>query len=99
MGSAVFVSVIVVSARTGVRAKTSGDGKGEPQPLLLRVTDLAVLPNRVKKNLKDCFVVANAVGDCPGSLRWLYLTTLALVVASTAHYVYQASEKAPRRRA
>jgi conjugal transfer pilus assembly protein TraB len=48
---------------TGVRAKTSGDGKGEPQPLLLRVTDLAVLPNRVKKNLKDCFVVANAVGD------------------------------------
>ena len=48
---------------TGVRAKTSGEGKGEPQPLLLRITDLAVLPNRIKKDLKDCFVVANAMGD------------------------------------
>jgi conjugal transfer pilus assembly protein TraB len=48
---------------TGVRAKTGGEGKGEPQPLLLRITDLAVLPNRITKDLKDCFVIANAMGD------------------------------------
>ena len=48
---------------TGVRAKTATSGKGEPQPLLFRITDLAVLPNRITKNFKDCFVVANAMGD------------------------------------
>ena len=32
-----------------------------------------------------------------GALRWLYAATLGLVVASTAHYVYQASERPPRR--
>ncbi len=48
---------------TGVRARTSGQGKGDPQPILFRITDLAVLPNRIKKDLKDCFVVANAMGD------------------------------------
>ncbi len=48
---------------TGVRAKTSGEGKSDPQPILFRVTDLAVLPNRIKKDLKDCFFVANVIGD------------------------------------
>ena len=42
-------------------------------------------------------LAANAVGECPGSLRWLFFATLALLVASTAHYVYQASEKTPQR--
>ncbi len=43
-------------------------------------------------------LAANATGDCPEhSLRWLYLATLALLIASTVHYVYQASEKPPRR--
>jgi cardiolipin synthase len=41
-------------------------------------------------------LAANAVGDCPGALRWLYLATLGLLVASTLQYVYQASEKPPR---
>ena len=47
----------------GVRAKTASGGKGEPQPLLFRITDLAVLPGRITKNLTDCFVVAAATGD------------------------------------
>lgn len=42
-------------------------------------------------------LAANAVGECPHWLFWLYLATLGLLVASTVHYVYQASEKTPRR--
>ncbi len=41
-------------------------------------------------------LLANAAGECPRGLVWLYAATLTLLVASTAHYVYQASEK-PRR--
>jgi len=42
-------------------------------------------------------LAANAMGECPGGLRWLYLATLGVLVASTLHYVYQASEKTTRR--
>jgi cardiolipin synthase len=43
-------------------------------------------------------LAANAAGECPRGLVWLYAATLALLVVSTAHYVYQASER-PHRRA
>lgn len=42
-------------------------------------------------------LAANAAGECPSGLNWLYMATLALLVASTAHYVHQASEKPPQR--
>ncbi len=42
-------------------------------------------------------LAANASGDCWSLLRWLYLATLLLVIASTVNYVYQASEKPPGR--
>lgn len=42
-------------------------------------------------------LLANASADCPGGLRWLYLATLVVLVASTAYYIHQASEKEPTR--
>ena len=47
---------------TGFDASTSGDGKNNPEPLLLRIQAPAVLPNDVKANLRGCFMVAEAVG-------------------------------------
>ncbi len=41
-------------------------------------------------------LLVNAAGECPRGLVWLYAATLGLLVASTVHYLYQASEK-PRR--
>jgi cardiolipin synthase len=38
----------------------------------------------------------NASADCWPQMRWLCVATLALLVLSTAHYAWQASEK-PRR--
>jgi cardiolipin synthase len=39
----------------------------------------------------------NAVGECPGEVQWLYVGTLVVLIASTVHYVYLASERAPRQ--
>ena len=39
-------------------------------------------------------LAANAVGECPGALRWLYLLTVAGLIATTIHYIYQASRPA-----
>jgi cardiolipin synthase len=41
-------------------------------------------------------LAANATGDCPRAFFWLYVVTLLLVITSTIHYVYRASEKTPR---
>lgn len=47
---------------TGFDAATSGQGKSDPEPMLLRVQTPAVLPNDIKADLAGCFVVAEAVG-------------------------------------
>ena len=47
---------------TGFDASTSGKGKNNPEPLLLRIQTPAVLPNDIKANLRGCFVIAEAVG-------------------------------------
>ena len=47
---------------TGFDAATSGNGKTNPEPLLLRIQTPAVLPNDIKANLAGCFVIAEAVG-------------------------------------
>jgi len=42
-------------------------------------------------------LAVNAAGECPPAMRWLYLATLGVLLASTIHYAYLASEHPPRR--
>lgn len=55
-------SFMEASLLTGFDASTSGNGRSNPEPLLLRIQTPAVLPNDVKANLRGCFVIAEAVG-------------------------------------
>jgi cardiolipin synthase len=40
-------------------------------------------------------LAANAMGECPHAMLWLYLLTIGVLLATTAHYVYLASERPP----
>ena len=55
----------VIKARliSGVRAPTLTKAVNEPQPVLLKVTDLAMLPNHARTNIKDCVIKGEAKGD------------------------------------
>ena len=55
-------SFMEASLLTGFDASTSGTGKNNPEPLLLRIQTPAVLPNDIKANLAGCFIIAEAVG-------------------------------------
>jgi len=55
-------SFMEASLLTGFDASTSGSGKSNPEPLLLRIQTPAVLPNDVKADLAGCFIIAEAVG-------------------------------------
>ena len=38
-------------------------------------------------------LAANAMGECPSALGWLYRATLVCLIATTLHYVWLASER------
>lgn len=62
---------------SGLDAPTSSDGKANPAPALLRIKDLAVLPNKVKANLKGCFIIAEAQGNLADERAHLRLVSLS----------------------
>ncbi|MCM8819905.1 MAG: TraB/VirB10 family protein, partial [Candidatus Omnitrophica bacterium] len=78
---------IYLPSGTFVRGKliTGGDFpasdfvKANPYPVLIRLTDLAILPNDVKGNLKGCFIIAEGFGDLAAErayIRPVYLSCL-----------------------
>jgi cardiolipin synthase len=42
-------------------------------------------------------LAVNAAGECPPAIGWLYVVTLVVLIASTAQYIYMASERSPKR--
>lgn len=62
---------------TGLDAETVESAKGNPEPVLLRIRDLAVLPNQVKANLRGCFVIAHGFGKLSKERVDLRLVTLS----------------------
>ena len=73
-------SLVSADLISGFAAPTMGAAKGEPVRVLLRIRDLAVLPNEVKGDLKGCFAIAEGYGnlaDERGHLRLLRLSCVA----------------------
>jgi len=64
---------------TGFSAATMQSAKTYEKPLLLRVKDIAVLPNDVKANLKGCFIIASAYGDLSDERAHARLVNLSCI--------------------
>ncbi len=64
---------------TGFSAATMQGAKTYEKPLLLRIRDLAVLPNEIKANLKGCFVIASAYGDLSDERAHARLVNLSCI--------------------
>ena len=64
---------------SGVCAPTTSAGKNNPLPILFRIKDLAILPNRVKGNLKGCFVIGEGTGNLSDERVHVRLLTLSCV--------------------
>lgn len=48
----------------GMDAPTGGESSAaSPYPILMRVTNMAQLPNRFRENFKDCFITGTGYGD------------------------------------
>jgi len=64
---------------SGLDASTTTAGKSDPVPVLLRIKELAILPNKVRGDLKGCFVLAEGKGNLASERVEVRLVTLSCV--------------------
>ena len=62
---------------SGVYALTSSNAKGEPLPVLIRVKNMAILPNSVRGDLKGCFYMGEATGNLSDERAHIRINTLS----------------------
>ena len=63
----------------GLDAPTGGQAQRNPQPVLLRLVDKAVLPNHFRSRIKECFVVGAGYGDVSSERAYIRTESLSCV--------------------
>ncbi len=71
-----FMKAVTLS---GLDAPTSGGSQSEPYPVLLGITDLSVLPNRFRMNLRECFIIGAGYGNLSDERAYIRTETLSCV--------------------
>ncbi len=64
----------------GLDAPTGGMSQRNPQPVLLRLMDNAVLPNLFRSRIKECFVVGAGYGDISSERAYIRTESLSCVM-------------------
>lgn len=63
----------------GLDAPTGGQAQSNPQPVLIRLSDNAVLPNQFRGDYRECFVIAAGYGDIGSERAYLRTENLSCV--------------------
>ena len=63
----------------GLDAPTGGQAQSNPHPVLIRLADNAVLPNRFRGDVKECFVIAAGYGDISSERAYLRTENLSCI--------------------
>ncbi len=72
-------SFMQASLLSGLDAPTMNGAQSNPVPVLLRVRAPAILPNRVRANLKGCFIIADGIGNLASERVMLRLVSLSCI--------------------
>ena len=65
----------------GLDAPTGGQAQTNPHPVLIRLSDNSVLPNRFRAEYRECFVIAAGYGDISSERAYLRTESLSCVRA------------------
>jgi conjugal transfer pilus assembly protein TraB len=63
----------------GLDAPTGGQSQSNPHPVLIRLSDNSILPNRFRGEYRECFVVAAGYGDISSERAYLRTESLSCV--------------------
>lgn len=64
----------------GLAAPTGGQAQNNPVPVLLRMSDLSVLPNGYRAQVKDCLVIGEGYGEHSAERAYIRATLLSCVM-------------------
>lgn len=64
---------------TGLDAPTSNQSKEDPFPALLRVKHEAILPNRYRMDIRECFLIASGYGDLSSERAYMRAERMSCV--------------------
>jgi len=71
-----FVRGVLLS---GLDAPTGGKAQTSPHPVLIRITDKAVLPNLYRSDIRECFVIGSGYGDLSAERAYIRLEAISCV--------------------
>ncbi|MDX9943314.1 MAG: TraB/VirB10 family protein [Azonexus sp.] len=76
-----FLPVGLVKATLigGIDAPTGGQAQSQPLPVMLKIGDLAVLPNHFRANVKECFAVGAAYGELSAERAYARIELLSCI--------------------
>lgn len=72
-------SIISGALITGLDAPTGNNARRDPFPILLRIKKEAVLPNRFRADVRECFLIASAFGDLSSERAYARAETISCV--------------------
>lgn len=78
-------SITKVTLLSGFDAPTMSAAKTNPLPILMKITDLSILPNRYKYDMRECFAVGEGYGDLSSERAYIRTNTLSCVTQSGEH--------------
>ena len=73
------VSVTRGTLLGGLDAPTGGQSQSNPHPVLIRLSDSSVLPNRFRAEYRECFVIAAGYGDISSERAYMRTESLSCV--------------------
>ncbi len=74
-----FVDAVILG---GIDAAAGVSAQSEPRPVLLRLVDLSVLPNRFRKDIIDCHVIAAGFGDISSERAYIRTERLSCTLVN-----------------
>lgn len=72
-------SILSGTLVTGLDAPTSNQSRQDPFPALLRVKHEAILPNRYRMDIRECFLIASGYGDLSAERAYMRAERISCV--------------------
>lgn len=79
VGTTLPMSFVRATMLSGVDAPTGATAQKHPLPVLLRIDDLAVLPNGFRSDIKECFALGEAVGSLSAERAYIRVIRLSCI--------------------
>lgn len=78
-------SIIKAVLLSGMDAPTMTQAKSSPLPVLMKVTDLSILPNSFAYDIIDCFLMGEGYGDLTAERAYVRINNISCITNKREH--------------